>query len=113
MRVAEARLTADMADATAHVAAEEEVIRARILQKRQRRDTCALAREQNWAVHAMAGLSLKQEKEAATGQTALAMSRSSLIHFAFSECYCRKKTARAPGSARARAAVHDLCPARM
>ena len=42
-------------------AAEEEVIRARIVKKRQRRKTCALAREQNRAVRAMVGLPPKEK----------------------------------------------------
>ena len=43
IRAAEARLAADMA--TARADAEEEAIRARIVKKRQRRNTRALARE--------------------------------------------------------------------
>ena len=50
IRAAEARIAAKMAaaeaaDAAARAAVEEEVVRTRIVKKRQRRNTCALARE--------------------------------------------------------------------
>ena len=51
------------ADAAAWAAAEEEAICTRIVKKRQRRNTCALARERNWAVRAMVGLHPKGKKE--------------------------------------------------
>ena len=55
-------------EAEARAAVEEEVIRARIVKKRQWRNMCALAREQNWAVCAMVGLPLKEEKEDSDGE---------------------------------------------
>lgn len=68
IRVAEAYLAEEMAeaeaaDAAARAAAEEETIRARILKKWQRRNTRTLARKQNWAVREMAGLPSKEVDE--------------------------------------------------
>ncbi|KAE8798899.1 Anthocyanin 3'-O-beta-glucosyltransferase [Hordeum vulgare] len=54
---------AEAANAAAWASAEEEAIRACILQKRQRRNTRALARGQNRVVREMDGLPLKEEKE--------------------------------------------------
>ncbi|KAE8788881.1 Pyrophosphate-energized vacuolar membrane proton pump [Hordeum vulgare] len=73
IRIAEAYLAEEMSeveavDAAARAAAHEEAIRARILKKRQRRNTRALAREQNRAVREMAGLPPKEEKEASGGE---------------------------------------------
>ena len=53
--------------AAARAAAEEEAVRARIVKGRQLRNTCALTREQNRAVRAMAGLPPKEEKEDSDG----------------------------------------------
>ena len=36
--------------------------------KRQRRNTCTLAREQNWVVREMAGLPAKEKKEVSGGE---------------------------------------------
>ena len=75
IRAAEARIAAEMAaaeaaDAAARAAAEEEAIRACIVKKRQRRNTRALAREQNRAVRAMAGLPPKEEEDSGAGRRA-------------------------------------------
>lgn len=52
-----------VADAVVHASAKKEVICARILQKRQRRNTRDLAREQARAIHAMAGLPPKRGEQ--------------------------------------------------
>lgn len=67
-QVAEVLLTADMADeeaveATALAASEDDVLRACILRKWQRRNTHALAREKNRTIHALIGLFSKEEKK--------------------------------------------------
>lgn len=54
---------AETADAVARAAAEEVVIRARIVKRQQRRNTLALAREQNRTVCVMAGLPPKEDSD--------------------------------------------------
>jgi hypothetical protein len=70
LRDAEAPTTAtEAADATTWAAAEEEAIHTRIVKKLQKRNTRALAREQNREVRAMAGLppNEKEDSEDSSG----------------------------------------------
>ncbi|KAE8819704.1 hypothetical protein D1007_02364 [Hordeum vulgare] len=67
IRIAEAYLAEEMgeeeaADAAMRAITEEEAIRAHILKKWQRRNTCTLAREQNQAVREMVGLPPKEKE---------------------------------------------------
>ena len=105
IRTVEARLVADMeateaADVAARATKEEEAICARIVKKRQWRNIRTLVREQNRAVHAMAGLPPKEEKDVSADRTTSATSRSGSIPTA-SSTGTSVRTARAPGRARA------------
>ncbi|KAE8771123.1 Pyrophosphate-energized vacuolar membrane proton pump [Hordeum vulgare] len=55
--------TAEAVDVAARAGAEEKAIRARIVKKWQRRNTHALAQEQNRAVREMVGLLPKEDKD--------------------------------------------------
>ena len=56
-------LEVEAEEARSHAALDEKAKRARILKKRQRRNTHALSREQNRAVRAMAGLPPKEDND--------------------------------------------------
>ncbi|KAE8791688.1 Phytosulfokines 5 [Hordeum vulgare] len=77
--------------AAARVAAQEAAIRAHISKKQQRRNTCALAREQNRAVHEMARLPLKVEKEVGDGEDSSGDEHIQLDPYCFFDQYFREK----------------------
>jgi hypothetical protein len=101
IRAAEARIAAEMAaaaaaDAAARAAAEEEAIRARIVNKWQRRNSRALARKQNQAVRAMAGLPPKEEKDS-DGEDSSGDEHIRLDPYCVLERYFHEKDGKAAG----------------
>uniref|UniRef100_A0A453K4Z2 Uncharacterized protein n=1 Tax=Aegilops tauschii subsp. strangulata TaxID=200361 RepID=A0A453K4Z2_AEGTS len=111
IRAAEARIVTEMAaaeaaDAAVRAAAEEEAIRARIVKKRQQRNALGLAREQNRAVRAMAGLPSKEEKEDSDNVDNSDDEQIRLDPYCVFDRYFTRRTARAP--ARASAAMDEL-----
>lgn len=103
-------LKAEAAEAKSHTVLDEEVLRARILKKWQRRTTCALIKEKNGVFPAIAGprRPKRRRRKPLTARTTPAVSRSSSIHFASFTTTSTTKMTRA--MTRARAAVDELSP---
>ncbi|KAE8789877.1 hypothetical protein D1007_35840 [Hordeum vulgare] len=96
VRVAEAYIAAEMAeaeavDAAARATAQEEAICARIFKKRQWRNTCALAREQNRAIREMTELSYKEVDEVSDGEDNSGGKQIWLDPYCVFDRYFRKK----------------------
>ena len=106
IRAAEARVAAEMA--VAEAADAEEATRARIMKNRPRRNTRAVAQEQNQAVRAMAGLPPKEEKEDCDGEDSSSDEQIRLDPYCVFDRYFREKDGKSPGKGKGKAAVDEL-----
>lgn len=81
-----------------HAALDEEVLRARMIEKRQRRMARTIGREQSRSVRAMAGLPSKEEDEEASDRSDKSSSEQICLDpFYVFEHYIREKDSKGNG----------------